>query len=134
MPGKMKQKIHLPIVRLPSKAHVPLVGTAQKLQIICNRGVIHTSNTKKDGKATLRVVSPHHKSYQKLILVPSPTTNLVKLEKESQPFLMFFHTPTPKALAGSRGHHPPHKLPYLESTTTLPHASLSKPITLQPFT
>jgi hypothetical protein len=33
-------------------------------------------------------------------LEPSPTTNLVNLEKESQPFFMFFHTPTPKAPVG----------------------------------
>jgi len=37
---------------------------------------------------------------------------------------MFFHTPTPKAHVDSREHHPPHRLPYLESTTTLHHASL----------
>jgi hypothetical protein len=73
----------------------------------------------KDGKVTLRVVSPHHKSRQKLILVSSPTTNLMKLEKEYQPFLMLFQTPTPKAPAGSREHHPPHMLLYLDSTTQL---------------
>jgi len=81
----------------------------------------------KIGKATLRVVSPYHKSCQKLILKPSPTTNLVNRENKSQPFLMFFHTPTPKAPIGSREHHPPHRLLHLESTTTLYHAYLSNP-------
>jgi hypothetical protein len=41
--------------------------------------------------------------------------------------MMFFHNPTPKALIGSREYHPPHKLPNLESTATLHHASLSIP-------
>jgi hypothetical protein len=81
----------------------------------------------KAGKTTLRALSPHYKSCQKLILAPSPTTNLVKRENESQPFLMFFYTPTPKAPVGSREHHPPHRLPYLESSTTLHHASRSNP-------
>jgi hypothetical protein len=127
---KRNKNIHFPIMSLPNKAHVSLVGIAQKLQIIRNKGVLHMSKYQiklEKKKATLRAVSPHHKSCQKLILVPSPTTNLVKVEKESQLFLMFFHAPTPKALAGSREHHPPHKLSYLESTTTLHHASLSIP-------
>jgi hypothetical protein len=81
----------------------------------------------KAGKATLRVTSPHHKSCQKLILEPSPKTNLVNRDNETQSFLMFFHNPTPKAPVDSREHHPPHSLPYLESTKTLHHASFSDP-------
>jgi len=81
----------------------------------------------KVGKATLRVVSPHHKSCQKLILEPSPTINKVNLEKEYQHYLMFFHTPTLKAPVSSREHYLPHRLLYLESTTTLHLASLSDP-------
>jgi hypothetical protein len=44
---KRKQK-HLlfPIMSLPNKAHVPLVITTQKLQIIRNKGILHISNTK----------------------------------------------------------------------------------------
>jgi hypothetical protein len=61
------------------------------------------------------------------ILTLSPTSNLAKPEKVSHPFLMFFHNPTPKAPTSSREHHPPHKLPNLESTTTLHQASLSIP-------
>jgi len=40
---------------------------------------------------------------------------------------MVFHNPTPKAPTGSREHHPPHKLPNLESIATLHQASLSIP-------
>jgi hypothetical protein len=82
---------------------------------------------KRTGKASLRTVSPHHRLCQNLILFPSPTTSLGKLENDSQPFLMFFHNPTPKVPAGSREHHPPHKLPHLESTTILHQGSLSIP-------
>jgi len=38
--------IQLPIVSLLSKAYILLVGTAQKLQIIHKRGVLHVDNTK----------------------------------------------------------------------------------------
>jgi hypothetical protein len=54
-----------------------------------------------------------------------PHLKLVKLESFSHPFLIFFYNPTSKALASSREHHPLHKLPYLESTTTLHQASFS---------
>ena len=38
------------------------------------------------GYWSLKIWSPHHKSSQKRILSPSPTTNRVYLEKSSQPF------------------------------------------------
>jgi hypothetical protein len=79
----------------------------------------------KTGKASLRTVSPHHRSCQNLFIAPSLTSNLEKIENVSHPFLMFFHNPTPKAPTGSMEHHPPHKLPNLESTATLHQASLS---------
>jgi len=82
---------------------------------------------KRSGNTSFRIESSHHKSCQNLILLPSPTSNLRSLEKFSQPFLINFHNPTPNAPATSREHHPPHKLPYLESTTTLHQASLSMP-------
>jgi len=82
---------------------------------------------KRSGNTSFRTVSPHHKSSQNLVLLPSPTSYLKNLEKVSHPFLMYFYNPTPKAPANSREHHPPHKLPYLESTATLHQASLSKP-------
>jgi hypothetical protein len=73
----------------------------------------------------------HSKPYPRTQIMPkfcpSPTSNLVKPEKVSHPFLIFFHKPTPKAPTGSREHHPPHKLPNLDSTTTLHQASLSIP-------
>jgi hypothetical protein len=43
------KNIHLPIMRLSSKAHDLLVGTGQKLQIIRYRG-IHRSYQKGQGK------------------------------------------------------------------------------------
>jgi len=42
-----------------------------------------------------------------------------------RPRLIFFPKPTPYILGGSLEHHPPPKLPNLESTTTLHQASLS---------
>jgi hypothetical protein len=82
----------------------------------------------KTGKASFRVVSPHHWLRQKLIFDLSPTSKLVKLESLSHPFLIFFHNPTPKTHVGYREHHPPYKLPNLESTATLHQASLSSPL------
>jgi len=40
---------------------------------------------------------------------PGLTSNLVKVESVSHPFVIFFHNSTPKNLAGSREHHPPQK-------------------------
>jgi hypothetical protein len=47
--------------------------------------------------------------------------------KNSHSFLIFFHNPTSKAPASSREHHPPHKVPYLESIVTVHHVFLSSP-------
>jgi len=58
----------------------------------------------KIGKASLRTVSLHHISCQNLVIAPSPTSNIERPKKFSQPLLMFFHNPTPKAPAGSKEH------------------------------
>jgi hypothetical protein len=81
----------------------------------------------KERKASLRTESLHHRSCQNLVLALSPTLNLENPENVSHPILIFFHNPTPKAPTGSREHHPPDKLPKLESTATLHQASLSIP-------
>ena len=91
-PIKRRKDIHLPIMRYSSKAHIPLVGAASKLAAI--EASLVQARLDKIGKATLRATSPHHWSCQKLILVPSLTSNLVKLEKLPHPFLIFFHNPT----------------------------------------
>jgi hypothetical protein len=60
-----------------------------------------------------------------LVLALSPTLNLENPENVSHPFLIFFHNLTPKAPTSSRKHHPPNKLPNLESIATLHQAFLS---------
>jgi len=100
----------------------PRSSTLAATEVSFDRAIL-----KRTGKASLRTVFPYHRSCQNLILVPSPTTSLEKLENDSQPFLMFFYNPTPKVLASLREHHPLHKLPYFESTTILHQVSLSIP-------
>jgi hypothetical protein len=43
---KRSKDIHFLIMRLSNKAYVPLIGIAQKLHIIRNRGILRTSNTR----------------------------------------------------------------------------------------
>jgi hypothetical protein len=81
----------------------------------------------KPRKRFLKNNIPHHRSCQNLAFAPSPTSNLKKLENVSHPFLMFFHNPTPKEPTSLGEHHPPQKLPNLESTATLHQSSLSLP-------
>lgn len=81
----------------------------------------------KTRKASLRIVSPQHRSCQNLVLAPLPTSNLEKSKNVPHHFLMFFYNPTPKAPMGSKEHQPHHKLPNFESTAILYQASLSIP-------
>jgi len=71
---------------------------------------------------------------QNLTLEPSPSSNLVWQRNFSQPLLIFFHKLTPYVPTHSLEHHPPHELPYLESTSILHQASLLIPIAPMPFT
>jgi hypothetical protein len=43
---KIRKDIHFPIMHLSRKAQVPLIGTAQKLQILRNKCILSTSNTR----------------------------------------------------------------------------------------
>jgi len=54
------KNIYLPIIRLSSKAHVSLVGTAQELQIILNRGILRRGYIKTASKSYLesRIPTP----------------------------------------------------------------------------
>jgi len=38
------QDIHLPIVSPSNKAYISLKGTTKKIQMNCNRSILHTSN------------------------------------------------------------------------------------------
>jgi hypothetical protein len=119
--------IHFSIMRFFNKAHVPLRRTAQNLHIIRNWGILHTSNTNEIRKSFLQNRISALQIMLNFCPNPIPHLKLAKPDKVSHHFLMFFHNPTPKALTGSREHHSPHKLPNLESTTTLHQACLSIP-------
>ena len=47
------------------------------------------------GNDTIKGSAPHQTSLQKRILVPSPTSNSINLEKVAHPLLMYFHKLTP---------------------------------------
>jgi hypothetical protein len=92
------------------------------MEVSCTRAI-----PKRTGKAFFKTISPHQRSCQNFVLTPSPTSNLVKPEQVFYHFLIFFHKSTPKAPTRSHEHHPPHKLPNLDSTATLHQASISIP-------
>ena len=70
------------------------------------------------GKVTFKRSIPHHRSCQKWILVPLPTS-IYRCFEDSHSLRIFFHKPTPYGPLHSLEHHPPHRLSYFTSTTRL---------------
>jgi len=106
-------------MRRSNKINVPLNRAIRELKVICHRSILKASMLYNFENPTLKSCSPHHTSCQKLIMEPSPTSNLAYLENSSKPLLMNFQRPNPYDPMTPLEHNPPHRLPYLTSNTIL---------------
>ena len=81
--------------------------------------------TKQKQNASLRVTSPHHRSNQKWVWEPLPTSYLRNLENLCHPFLICFHNDTTWGPFVTLEAQLPSALPYFVAATNLHKVSVS---------
>ena len=103
----------------------PFSPLAETIQTSLTQASLDATRANKEGKDSHKGVVPHHLSFQKLTLQPSPTTK-ASLELTRCPnFLIAFHNPTPYPCLASQELHPPLFSPYFPIVTWFQKASLS---------
>ena len=94
----MKSSLHYEIFSLNNKdillekrKDLKHTGSIQTAHLEYMEAPLSIANLNKSGNKYLKQESSHHRSYQNLTHVSSPTTNFIDLENSSQPYLMLFH-------------------------------------------
>jgi hypothetical protein len=119
------KKIHLLVVSNSKIFNIPLMRIIGKIPNNMPWGILTTGETQQVQKRCLEGLIPTPD-----VMLKSNFRNITDLKssmtrKLPQPLLIFFHSSTTYDPWTSFENHPPHMLPYLESTTTHHAASLS---------